>query len=109
VFKEQEVDGEVLMSMTLNDLKEFDIKLGTRKKLFSKIEDLRRDSTENQSLSLNNVIAKLEKLKGTQEMSTSEKIEKAKNIVIKKDLMNTYLNENFIQTKKTVSIVFIHV
>lgn len=103
LFKEQEVDGEVLLEMSLNDLKEFDMKLGTRKKLFVKIEELKkRCGVDGTDSALKNVIAKMEKLKGSQDMTSQEKIDKARNITFKKDLINTYLNENFIQTKKTV-------
>lgn len=89
--------------MTLNDLKDFDVKLGTRKKLYTKIEELKRKSNPNSENELKFVISKLENLRGVGEMSTSEKIEKARHITFKKDLMNTYLNENFIQTIKTVN------
>lgn len=88
--------------MTVNDLKDFDLKLGTRKKLITKIDELKKNFNPNSENELKFVISKLEKLKGFGDLSKSEKIDKARHITFKKDLMNTYLNENFIQTIKTV-------
>jgi hypothetical protein len=47
-FRNEAIDGEVLMKLDLNDLKDFDLKIDVRKKLFSRINDLREQIKLNE-------------------------------------------------------------
>ncbi|KAL9644818.1 hypothetical protein ABK040_009276 [Willaertia magna] len=47
-------------------------------------------------------LIKLDKLKGLQNLSEKQKRDKAKNLVIKQHLLNSYLNKDYVATKKTI-------
>ncbi|KAG2373290.1 hypothetical protein C9374_012279 [Naegleria lovaniensis] len=48
-------------------------------------------------------LIKLDKLKGLQNLSEKQKRDKAKNLVIKHHLLNSYLNKDFVATKRTIT------
>lgn len=59
-------------------------------------------SQKDKDKALATVVSKLEKLKGLDRLSKEELMKKARNIAFKQDLMDTYLNENFVAIQKTV-------
>ena len=60
---------------------------------------------EMREKALATVVSKLQKLKGLENLSKEELMKKAKNIAFKEDLMETYLNENFVAIQKTVCMI----
>ncbi len=106
------MDGARLLRMNEKALIEFGLTdMATRRSLISKIQHLREVgkvrtdewTTEHERKLIDLGVKKLEKLKGLSNLSEEQKREKAKVFVLKEYLLETYLNQEFVATKRTLT------
>jgi len=106
------IDGSSLGTLTKDILvDEMNVPTGVAIKIMKILDKLnikqseanQSNQTENEEVMIKNCLMKLSKLKGLQNLTEKQKRDKAKNLVIKQYLLNSYLNKDFVATKQTIT------
>ncbi|KAL0484297.1 alpha motif domain-containing protein Samd12 [Acrasis kona] len=126
-FYENDIDGEALLNLDDDKLTKLGVNVGNSIKILSRVKVITEDATEQKETTTPNkrqtppvstnppvltqkeeerlialCLKKLEKLKGLQKLDVDQRKDKARSLVIKKALLESYLNSSYVATRKTM-------
>jgi hypothetical protein len=119
IFLREDIDGEALLHLNEEKLKQLGVTIGNITKIQLRTVELKNGentiqspnktvdspkalSPQDEEKLIELGLKKLEKLKGLQNMSSQDRKEKAKKLVVKSALLDSYLNSNFVATRETM-------
>jgi hypothetical protein len=111
-FKKNNINGKKLLELNEKSLKEMSSQLDETliNKFMKELEQLKKRKPSNSTAmngenakEVHNVLTKLENLRGLSALGDQQKLERAKNLALKNNLLETYLNQNFVATKEILS------
>ncbi len=94
--------------MDAEKIQRLGVTIGNSTKIYLQIEALTKGSVHNQTSFSNNEkllelgLKKMEKMKGLAKLSAPERKEKISKLVIKEELLNSYLSKDFVATRKEI-------